>query len=136
MFIHLLNVVLYLSRMGEPVELHDVMGRTAGVDNETVLDYEIPAASRSDENVYNTLAETVTPSSKIGDNPSENVNEEAVFKPGTYAFALRKVQIFCLILSVMLVISSVTIGVFIHTLVSWHHGNVSVQTLTQICINI
>ena len=91
--------------MGELVELDDVLARTADVDNETVLDYEIPAATRSDENVYNTLAETVTTSSKIRDNPSENANEEAVFKPETDAFALRKVQIFCLILLVMLVIS-------------------------------
>ena len=107
--------------MGEPVALHDITGRTATVDDGAV--YEIPAISNEDENGYmkiNTLAESMHTFSHgaTNDHHTKQVEGDDVSKPGNDAATLRKVQIFCGILLILLIINSVTIGVFIHMLVS------------------
>ena len=102
--------------MDEPIELHHIMENTASVVDETT--YETPVASRDEEHEYmkiDTVAERRT-----RDKPTRNVDGVDVSKPSTDAYALRKVQIFCLILLVMLVISSTTIGVLINMMVSYN----------------
>ena len=104
--------------MDEPIELRDIIEHTPSVVDET---YEAPVASRDEENVYmemDTVAERITTSTMSRDKPTRNVDRVDVGKPSTDADALRKLQIFCLVLFVMLVISSVTIGVLVNTLVS------------------
>ena len=78
--------------MREPVELHDI----------------------------NTLDETMTTPRTVRDNPTKDVNEVDASKHEPAAAASRKLQIFCVVLLLLLVISSVTLGVFIHKLVSYN----------------
>ena len=107
--------------MDEPIELHHIMEHTTSVEDENT--YETPIASRDEENEYmkiDTVAERMTTSRTTRDKPTRNVDGVDVSKPSTDAYALRKVQIFCLILLVMLVISSATIGVLINMMVSYN----------------
>ena len=107
--------------MDEPIELYNIMAHTTSVVDETT--YETPVASRDEEHEYmkiDTVAERMTTSRAHRDIPTRNVDGVDVSKPSTDAYALRKVQIFCLILLVMLVISSVTIGVLINMMVSYN----------------
>ena len=104
--------------MDEPTELHDVVGYTDTTDVDTV--YEIPAASRDDENDYmkiNTLAETMTESMNDRDNAVQKVDKVDVSKPGADDAAMRRLKIFCGILLALVIISSGTSGALIHTLV-------------------
>ena len=113
--------LFFFCRMDEPIELHQIMEHTTSVVDETA--YETPVASRDEENEYmkiDTLAERMTTSRTTRDNPTRNDGGVDVSKPSPDAYALRKVQIFCLILLVMLVISSVTIGVLINMMVSYN----------------
>ena len=106
--------------MDGPIELHDIMEHTTSVVDET---YITPVTSRDEENVYmemDTVADRMTTSRMSRDKPKRNVDRVDVSKPSTDAYALRKVQIFCLILLAMLVISSVTIGVLINMMVSYN----------------
>ena len=106
--------------MDGPIELHDIMEHTTSVVDET---YITPVTSRDEENVYmemDTVADRMTTSRMSRDKPTRNVDRVDVSKPSTDAYALRKVQIFCLVLLVMLVISSVTIGVLINMMVSYN----------------
>ena len=107
--------------MDEPIELYNIMAHTTSVVDETT--YETSVASRDEEHEYmkiDTVAERMTTSRTPRDIPTRNVDGVDVSKPSTDAYALRKVQIFCLILLVMLVISSVTIGVLINMTVSYN----------------
>ena len=114
------DVICFL-KMGEPVALHDITGRRANVDDGTI--YEIPAISKEDENGYmkiNTLAESMTTSSHgtTRDHHTKYVEGDDVSKPRNDAATLRKIQLFCAILLALLIINSVTIGVFIQVIVS------------------
>ena len=107
--------------MDEPIELHDIMEHTPSVVDETT--YITPVASRDEENVYkemDTVAERMTTSRMPRDTPTRNADRVDVGKPSTDASTLRKVQIFCLILLVMLVISWATIGVLINMMVRYN----------------
>ena len=104
--------------MDEPIEQHDIMEHTPSVVDET---YVTHVASRDVENVYmemDTVAERLPTARMSRDKPTRNVDGVDVAKPATDAGAWRKLQIFCLVLLVMLVISSVTIGLLVNTLVS------------------
>ena len=106
--------------MDEPIELH-IMEHTTSVVDETT--YETPVASRDEEHDYmkiDTVAERMTTSRTTRDKPTRNDDGVDVSKPSTDASALRKVQIFCLILLVMLVISWATIGVLINMMVRYN----------------
>ena len=105
--------------MAESVELRDIVGHTTSVGDETV--YEVPEVPKDDENDYmaiDTSAERMTTSRTPKDSKSRNVEGVADAKSETDTAALRKVQIFCLVLSMMLLFSSVTTGVLVYTLVS------------------
>ena len=107
--------------MDEPIELQNIMAHTTSIADETT--YETPVASRDEEHEYmkiDTVAERMTTSRTTRDKPTRNVDGVDVSKSSTDAYALRKVQIFCLILLVMLVISSATIGVLINMMVSFY----------------
>ena len=107
--------------MDEPIELHHIMEHTTSVVDETT--YETPVASRDEENEHmkiDTVAERMATSRTTRDKPTRNVDGVDVSKPSTDAYALRKVQIFCLILLVMLVFSLATIGVLINMMVSYN----------------
>ena len=107
--------------MDAPIELHDIMEQTTNVVDETT--YETPVASRDEEHPYmkiDTVAERMTTSRTARDKPTRNDGKVDVSKPPTDVYGLRKVQIFCLILLVMLVTSSVTIGVLINMMVSYN----------------
>ena len=106
--------------MDEPIELH-IMEHTTSVVDETT--YETPVASRDEEHDYmkiDTVAERMTTSRTTRDKPTRNDDGVDVSKPSNDASALRKVQIFCLILLVMLVISWATIGVLINMMVRYN----------------
>ena len=105
--------------MGEPIVLHDIIGRMVNVDDETV--YEIPDISKEDDDNYmkiKTLAERMTTSRTTRYNQARNLDGVDVSKPENDTATLRKVQIVCGLLLMMLVVNSVTIGVLIHMLVS------------------
>ena len=105
--------------MDDPIELHNIMEQTTSIVDETT--YETPVARRDEENEYmriDTVAERMTTSRMSRDKPTRNADGVDVGKPSTDAGALKKLQIFCLVLLVMLIISSVTIGVLVNTLVS------------------
>ena len=107
--------------MDEPIELPHIMEHTTSVVDETT--YETPVTSKDEETEYmkiDTVAERMTTSRTTRDKPTRNVDGVDVSKPSTDTYALRKVHIFCLILLVMLVISSVTIGVLINMMVSYN----------------
>ena len=106
--------------MDEPIELHNIMELTTSVVDETT--YETPVASREEHEYMkiDTVAERMTTSRTTRDKPTRNVDGVDVSKPSTDAYALRKVQIFCLILLVMLVISSATTGVLVNMMVSYN----------------
>ena len=107
--------------MDEPIELQAIMEHTTSVVDETT--YVTPVASRAEDNEYmkiDEVAERMTTSGTTIDTPTRNVDGVDVGKPSTDAFALRKVQIFCLVLLTMIVISSVTIGVLINMMVSYN----------------
>ena len=78
--------------MREPVELHDI----------------------------NTLDETMTTPRTVRDKPTKDVNQVDGSKHEPVTVASRKVQIFCVVLLVLLLISSVTLGVLMHKLVSYN----------------
>ena len=106
--------------MDEPIDLH-IMEHTTSVVDETT--YETPVASRDEENEYmniDTVADRMTTSRMSRDKPTRNVDGVDVGKPSTDAGALRKLQIFCLVLLVMLVISTATMGVLVNMMVSYN----------------
>ena len=111
--------------MGEPVELHDIVGGTANDDSENA--YEIPQAS-TDEGRYenlqlntgdgpaagsNIVSDTDT-TQKVVDN-SHSVSRSNCVK---HISAVRQLQMICAVLFTIIIICSVTIGVLINKLVS------------------
>ena len=111
--------LLILVTMDDPFELHDIRGYTGNADAETA--YEIPRTSGDKENEYvkiSTLSETLSePIPKREDVEQRNCNVQ-ISKPISDAAAIRKLTIFCFVLMGMVIISSGTTGVLIHTLVS------------------
>ena len=105
--------------MDEPIELQDLVLNSSNKDAETA--YEILDTSRDDVNDYmriDKLAETITQPVNDRDNAAQRVDKADVSKQGTDAVAVRKLKIFCIILTTMVLISSGTTGALIHTLVS------------------
>ena len=90
---------LYLSflKMDEPVELHDMVEYGANP-------------------VYDTINKDG--SNDHGENAGKMDGKVDVSKTGTDATEMKKLKLFCVILLVMIIVSSVTIGTLIHTLVS------------------
>ena len=64
-----------------------------------------------------TLAETMTVSINDHENAVQRDQWVEVHKPETDAATLRKFKLFCVIQMTMVILSSVTFGVLIHTLV-------------------
>ena len=83
--------------MDESVELHDVVGYVANP-------------------VYNTPNDDG--SNDHGENAVKMDGKVDVSKTGTDAAEMKKLKLFCVILLVMIIVSSGTIGALIHTLVS------------------
>ena len=104
------------------MELDDITGQTVHVDDEHAYETAHVSTDNKYENLkINTLAEEMT-ASMGSDDPTRNVNRVEVSKPEVDAAAFRKLQIafviVCSVLLTMLIISSLTIGVLIHKLVS------------------
>ena len=122
-----------LFKMDEPVELYAITGRTEDDDHA----YETPHVSTGNkyENLkINTLAEDMTDPSMVSDDTTRNTNKVHNLKPDVDAAAFRKLQIafviVCSVLLTIIIISSLTIGVLIHKLVSLnpsHYDNKPIQ---------
>ena len=100
--------------MEEHVELHEIKSH---VNNES--EYEIPTASRNEENEYTrigSMAETSGNPSTTG--KTSNADKVHVSRTETDIAALKKVYIFCGVLLAILVTLVVIIGVLTYTLVS------------------
>ena len=95
--------------MGEPLKLlHDKVGHTANADGENV--YESPQAS-IDEERYENL--------QINMNVESPTNVVSKSKCGLHISAFRNLQIlWAVLLPIIVITSSVTIGVLIYKLVS------------------
>ena len=128
------NVVLLFFKMDQPVELNDITGQNVRVDDGD--GYETPHTfanneyetlkinTSSTENKYaslkiNTLADTT---STISGSPIGTVDGFDVSKPKFDAATFRRLRIafviVCIVLLALVIISSVTIGVLVHKLVS------------------
>ena len=111
--------------MGEPVELHDIVGGTANDDSENA--YEIPLAS-TDEGRYENLRINTGDGPAAGSNIVSDTdtnkqvedNNQSVSRLSCvkHISAVRQLQMICGVLFTIVIICSVTIGVLINKLVS------------------
>ena len=116
------------------MELYDITGST--VDHEHVYDTPHVCTHKTYKNLeIDTIAEDMTDPSMVSDYPTRNVDKADVSKHEVDKAAFRKLQIafiiVCSVLLTIVIISSMTIGVLIHKLVSLnpsHYNNTPIHT--------
>ena len=116
--------------MGEPVELHDIIGSTLNDTGENA--YEFLQAS-IDEGQYenlriNTVDGPSTGTNTVSDNHTRNKGNDSVVSGSVsrvqccqHVSTVRQLQILCAVLLTIVIISSGTIGVLIKKQVSFNN---------------